>query len=177
VVSTPLGAPAERVHRDGSGWVLDQLDAAHFMNKLQELVDGWDEYCAVRRRIPALRLRRVEDAAAQYTQIYRGACHDRPPVDALQRLRVFQEFARQPSQLIPRVQMAAGTLINCSLSLLGRWKVRAMVRAVAVRLIPRPFQDRIRELRLLPTPSSGTRSPLQAPSAGPLSQTSRRQTA
>ena len=75
VVSTPLGAPAERVRQHHCGWITESLTVESFLATLQRVVDHWEEYCAVRRRIPTIPLNDTDSIARRYHELYRQISH------------------------------------------------------------------------------------------------------
>jgi len=71
VVSTPIGAPAEKTRRLGCGWVLEELSAEGVFQRLQSLVDNWEEYERVRSRLPGVSFPDVGSMARAYDESYR----------------------------------------------------------------------------------------------------------
>ena len=86
VISTPLGAPAERLREYGCGWLIEPFTAEGVLETLQRVVDNWDEYCSTARRIPDIPLRDVARVARQYHQFYGNACRRAPQATGARRL-------------------------------------------------------------------------------------------
>ena len=122
VVCTPFGIPAERVREHGCGWVLERIDAAAILAKLNELVENWDEYCQVRRRIGALALNNVRDAAARYAALYREASRrgkvEKGPLSARRLLATIAELEKGHPYQVPWSRQVAGRAVDRCLEML-----------------------------------------------------------
>jgi GT2 family glycosyltransferase len=155
VISTPLGAPAERMRRYRCGWVLDRLDVEAFFEKLEQIVHSWEDYCAVRRRIAAIKLQSAEEAAERYQQVYRGACPIGKPVDAARLLQTLGELTAAFPYHASWPRSLAGRAFSAVESLLETLGIRPSVEAVLRRFLPYQVQCSLRDLRPWRRPADG----------------------
>ncbi len=94
IVATPLGGPAERLRRHDCGWLVDSLTVPAVMRTLQHVVDHWDEYRDIRRRIPTITLNCADAVARQYHALYRGVCQTFA-LSGLERLAVIERHLKK----------------------------------------------------------------------------------
>jgi hypothetical protein len=144
---TPLGAPAERVRDYGCGWVLPALEVDAFLAQLDTIVNRWDEYQAVRRRIAVLPLRTTAQVGARYAECYRQACGAKKTrservVEAIDKLHRTQGRRMAPAR------MWAGRALNRSLRLLDVAGVRQFTVHVASRVLPGRWHRALHDLRM-----------------------------
>ena len=147
VISTPLGALAERVRQYQCGWILDRLDGDGVLESLQKVVDSWDEYCAVRRRIAALSLSDVRSVAGRYARIYRETLNGQPLSDITQLLGVIDRLSQEYSYRVPWSRRITGRVINGGVRLLDGLRLRQPAVRVAKRLLPIRVKQWIHDLR------------------------------
>ncbi len=70
VLSTPHGAPAERVLKSDAGWVLPELSKAAVLAKLMVITGDWASYEYKREKINNLKLISVEEETRQLHDLY-----------------------------------------------------------------------------------------------------------
>lgn len=96
VLCTPIGAPAERVRAHGWGWVLDRLDEETLFDRLQEIVDSWEEYCGLRRRMRGTPPCTISKMGRQYGELYGEAARRRAPPATADRSAALQRLVARP---------------------------------------------------------------------------------
>jgi GT2 family glycosyltransferase len=147
VVVTPRGAPAERVRRDGVGWVLPALDVATVLQQLAGIVRDWDGYGRVRQHVAAWRPLDMASVGQAYAQVYAalktGPMRTKPDaiLQALDRWQI--ELWHQP----PWPRRLAGQLLEGGLSILDQLHIRRTTARIVGRLLPLPVQEKIQRLR------------------------------
>ncbi len=147
VISTPLGAPAERLRQYQCGWLVESLTAPGVVNTLQQVVDRWDEYCAIRRRIPTIALNRADWVARQYHELYHGVCQT-PRLSGLERLSAIEQQAKLAARRRRiSLQRVAGQTVNGCLAALEAMRVRRLAARVARSFLSVPARRKIVELR------------------------------
>jgi GT2 family glycosyltransferase/glycosyltransferase involved in cell wall biosynthesis len=147
VISTPLGAPAERLREYGCGWIVDSLSVDGILESLQRLVDNWDEYCAVRRRIPTIALTEGDHLARRHHEIYRDSVKVHATAAQLPILK--RLFAPGGGHATLSFQRLAASLLNAGLAALQAVKLRRLAAGVARRLLSMEARHRISTLRQL----------------------------
>jgi glycosyltransferase involved in cell wall biosynthesis len=147
VISTPLGAPAERLRRYRCGWISEKLSVEGFLETLGHVVEDWDEYREIRKRIPDIQLNSVQESVKGHERIYRVACEGGQVADSAQlpifvaRLRTihYRHYSR------PRWLMRF--CMNAGYTVLDGIKVISSARWIAKRVLPKSLRNRINELR------------------------------
>lgn len=76
VLVTPLGAPAERVKENGGGWVLENLDPVHIINKIQEIKSSNTLYNQVKNQIKFIKIPSAKEMAYCYAEIYQSLLNE-----------------------------------------------------------------------------------------------------
>jgi glycosyltransferase involved in cell wall biosynthesis len=154
IISTPLGAPADRVQRDQCGWVLEALELETIFEKLQWVVDSWNtSYREVRRRIPTISLRDVRTVGKAYDQLYHDACRGRKSVNITRRMHLLEKLASRAAYEIPWRRLLIGRALNECESLLYKLGIRSLAQKVVRQLLPHRMQCAIQNLRRLPVTS------------------------
>jgi glycosyltransferase involved in cell wall biosynthesis len=147
VVVTPRGAPAERVRRDGAGWVVSALDVATVLQQLAAIAHDREGYDRVRQHIAAWRPLDMAAVGQAYMQSYAAGKARRTrakPEAVLQALDRWQiELWHQP----PWSRRIAGRLLETGISLLDRLRIRRALARLVGRLLPLPVQEKIQRLR------------------------------
>lgn len=147
VVVTPRGAPAERVLRDGSGWVVAALDAATVLRQLADIAHDREGYDRVRQHVAAWRPLDMASVGQAYMQSYATGKMRRTrakPEAVLQSLDRWQiELWHQP----PWPRRMAGRLLETSIHILDRLRIRRALARFVGRLLPLPAQEKIQRLR------------------------------
>jgi glycosyltransferase involved in cell wall biosynthesis len=147
VISTPLGAPAERLVQYGCGWLLDSLSVNGFLEGLQRVVDNWEEYCAVCRRIPAITLNKVDDFARRYHEFYRENCGTGKMAVSDRLSSIERQFGGEAGRRRLSWPQLAGRVLNVGLATLKALNVRRLVETFARRVLPTSARRRIYEMR------------------------------
>lgn len=152
VVSTPLGAPAERVARLGCGWVLERLDAASFFATLERIAADWPEYLRVRDGLRGLRWPTLPSVAARYAAAYAEACAGAvAPRSAEAAARWLDRLDRWAAEFAvsPGVARTVGrAVVNAGVSALECVGLRGVAERVALRLLPVSWRAKINDLRV-----------------------------
>lgn len=149
VIATPLGAPAERLRQYQCGWISESLSVDGFLETLQRVVDNWDEYCAIRRRIPTIPLNRTDRTASRYHDLYREGCDAGGIADGTRLLRIERQFVEGAVHPHPSLQRLAGRTLNACLATLEAMRVRRLAAGVARRVLSAPARRKILKLRQL----------------------------
>ena len=144
VVSTPLGAPAERLKQYRCGWIADSLSVDGVLETLQRVVDDWDQYSAIRRRIAEIPLNDVERVARRYHQFYEEALPSMQDVIRLRRLPPLERFTSAAPSIRRR---AVHRAINGGLVVLQAVNARSLATRLAKRLLPPSTIDHLRQWR------------------------------
>ncbi len=147
VVVTPRGAPAERVRRDGTGWVVSALDVATVLQQLADIVRDWEGYGRVWQHVAAWRPLDMAAVGQSYLQSYAAGISRRTrakPEAVLQALDRWQiELWHQP----PWSRRLARQLLETGINVLDRLRFRRALARFAGRLLPLPVQEKIQRLR------------------------------
>jgi hypothetical protein len=147
VVVTPRGAPAERVRRDGAGWVVAALDVSTVLQQLADIAHAWESYGRVRQHVAAWRPLDMASVGQAYMQSYAAGKSRRTramPEAVLQSLDRWQiELWHQP----PWSRRMAGQLLETGISILDRLRIRRALARFVGRLLPLPVQEKIQRLR------------------------------
>jgi glycosyltransferase involved in cell wall biosynthesis len=145
VLVTPEGAPAERVAREGGGWILPALDDRCVLEQLGRIAGDWPDYLRARRRAAAAPLRGTAEIARQYDELYREIAGE--PQTAERRQEALDGFLRYVSRRrITLRQRAASRGLKFGLRLLGGLNLRRWATALVRRSLP---ADAYRELKKL----------------------------
>lgn len=70
VVTTPFGAPRERVERSGAGWILERLDATGLLELMARIESDPESYSRAASAAAAAPLRSRAEMAADYAALY-----------------------------------------------------------------------------------------------------------
>lgn len=170
VISTPLGAPADRVRQHGCGWVLDRLDAESFLQRLQCLTENWDQYRAARRRLARINLQSVDQVGARYEQMYRQASPQRSPQHSAPRLARLDRLSGNVVSSPPRRRSIMATLLAGCENTLHLLRLDALARTMAHRFFPTRVYGYLKSLR---QPASPPVSPAVAQPSGAQTRTPR----
>lgn len=146
VVSTPLGAPADRVRRNRCGWVLDHLNVDALFETLQQVVDDWKEYRNTRQRIATLTFRKVDEAGEIYDRMYCDACGKTRRVNSAERYSKLNQLASSARRRVRYRRLLACHVLTAFELLLGSLGLRTLAVKMASRYLPRRVQTIIRSL-------------------------------
>ncbi len=168
VISTPLGAPADRVRRHRCGWVLERLDAASFLETLRCLTENWDEYRKVRRRVAEVTLENVQQVGSIYQQMYEKACANRPAQPSAERPAKLDKLLGDLVCFATRRRRIAVALLARCENMLRRLRLDALARKTARRLLPARIRGYIDGLRQqAPQANAGLPDPAQTSTPWP----------
>lgn len=146
VLSTPLGAPADRVRERGGGWVVDSLDEAGVMAGLNAIVRDWDEYLACRRRVGQFEMLTTADEGRAYAHIYAAAIPKKKArIEAV--LAYFEpvSLGQPPRISLKRRLVRKG--VNVGIRFLERFRLRPVVERLAYSLVPERVLQNLKGLR------------------------------
>ena len=147
VVVTPRGAPAERVRRDGTGWVVSTLDVTTVLQQLTAIAHDWEGYDRVRQRVATWRPLDLASVGQAYVQIYSAGKPRRTyakPEAVLQSLDSWQIVLwHQP----PWSRRLACQILETGINLLDRLRIRRALARFTGRLLPLQVQEKIQRLR------------------------------
>lgn len=147
VISTPLGAPAERLRRYQCGWIAERLSADGVLKTLEHVVDNWDEYRAIRRRIPGIPIKNARDIAENYAEIYLAASLGGVRTGTDQLLHAVEQFRTCPMPPPPFSRRLAGHFMNACLSAMDIINVHSVTSKLAKRILPNSVTQKIIEMR------------------------------
>jgi GT2 family glycosyltransferase/glycosyltransferase involved in cell wall biosynthesis len=73
VLSSPFGAPAERIRASGAGWVLTVVSKEAVLNVLSQVSENWMDYWIVRQNVRRSVILSTEEMARGYLTEYRAS--------------------------------------------------------------------------------------------------------
>jgi glycosyltransferase involved in cell wall biosynthesis len=149
VISTPLGAPAERLRSYRCGWIVENLDVGGILKTLQRVADDWDEYQAVRRRIANIPIKSAQDMAENYDELYHTACQSGEKSDPLRLLQIVNRLPTSSDARLSWPRLMAGHFVNACLNAIDAINARSMIRGMAKRVLPDSVIRKIHDLRQL----------------------------
>lgn len=146
VISTPLGAPAERLKQHQCGWICDSLTPEGFLATLQRAVENWGEYCEVRRRVNDVPLNQSRRIAGRYHEFYREGL-DIPDATATVRVTTIQQRFMEETNRRGRLwHRLAGRMLNVAMAALRMLKAQPLAIRLVRRLLSTSSQRKLIEL-------------------------------
>lgn len=146
VLSTPYGAPAERVRKSGAGWVLPELTEAAVLAGLEGICVDWSKYLSGRDKVRDVNLIDTGAEGKAYSQYYREAAPQR-------HARVEDVIAYFDPMSLRRAPQAAWhrrvarSVLDNGIRLLERLRLRVLVERVVYGLVPSKFLQDLKSLR------------------------------
>jgi glycosyltransferase involved in cell wall biosynthesis len=146
VVVGPLGAPAERVRRDRTGWVLPKLDVPEVRRTLAAIAGSREEYLECWNRVNRMELRSWREASARYDEIYRDAGAGRPSIDSAALFGRLEKLMQAHCYREPR-KVGAGA-VRLAVRLLDATGQREFAESVARAVLPKRVADHLYRLQM-----------------------------
>jgi glycosyltransferase involved in cell wall biosynthesis len=146
VISTPLGAPGERVAKTGAGWVLPELSAHAVRSQLASIASNWDDYLSRREKVKSVPLIDTRTEGAVYRAFYAEAApQKRARVEA-----IFERFGAVSLTKLPEPRLShriLRRLLNRGIRLLERLRLRVLAERVLYGILPNKFMQDLKSLR------------------------------
>jgi hypothetical protein len=117
------------------------------LESLQHVVENWDGYCAVRRRIPTITLTETDHLTRRHHEVYRHSINIRATANAARLSTLEQLFAAGGDRTPLSFQRVAAYTLNAGLAALEAVKVRRLAAGIARRLLSVEARHRISTLR------------------------------
>ncbi|MBN8550905.1 MAG: glycosyltransferase [Deltaproteobacteria bacterium] len=146
VLSTPLGAPAERVAATSAGWVLPEVSESAVVEALEKICADWPEYLRRRESVTKVKLIDTTAEGTAYGAFYEAARPQKlAQLSALIQFTETQALARPPVRSL-KSRLARRTL-DSGIRLLERLRLRVLVERLIYGLLPSKFVQDLKSLR------------------------------
>lgn len=146
VLSTPLGAPGERVKQSGAGWVVHKLDADTVLQQLDEISSNWDDYLARRAKIEEITIIDTKTEGGAYAGVYSQYMPARrSDVEVL--LTTFEALALSRPPQLGFLTRGLRRVVNLAIRVLERARLRMVFERFAYFIIPDKYLQALKSIR------------------------------
>lgn len=146
VISTPYGAPGERVAASGAGWVLPEVSEQAVVAALEGICNDWSNYLQRRAKVREVAVIDTDAEGRVYSRYYgEAAPKNRCSVETI--IRTFDPVSlrRAPKPSLPR--RIAGFALGSGIRMLERLRLRVAIERFAAGILPGKFLQDLKSLR------------------------------